>query len=428
MSGWSYQTQPPAEGAVRLLLAGQVGFTNALYNALAGDARFDIVSIATDPQDLQQKLATYAPEAVVIEVSIFPGPDELVAFLNAAGEAVCYLVLPPDTPAETTQRLQAHRRVMGVWQGRVSFIELAQKVRDDVEATRQARLLQFGGAQAWGAQRIVGTRILTVWNQIGGKGGTTIASNLAYAAARNGVATLLVGLGAPDDLPLVMGLQRSPNILMFKNNPTPEGFRASIQKKELLDVIPGFPDAISAAEFAMMEDGLPALVDQAISAGYAFIVIDAPQQELAPLAIAICNQLLVVAKPTLADAYRTAEALRMVAEKIEGKFRLAPGAIRMALNSPFPDRALSPDEWRQAVVRLLGGRIVPPLSVVDYDPKVPAAQNEGKMPLLVADGFRRQIEQLLREMGLEAAERKSTGAEAPHGEVTKIGPIKIRWG
>ncbi|MEM2265372.1 MAG: hypothetical protein QW687_00875 [Candidatus Hadarchaeales archaeon] len=425
MSVWSYQVQKPTEGAIRLLIGGNMAFVNAIYNALAGDARFDIASLATDPDDLRQKTQAFSPEAVVIEASIFHGPEQLIGYLNSLGtmSAACYVILPPEAPADAVQSIGSHKAVSGVWLGRVSFIELGQKIRDDVETMRNARLIQFS-RPAWEQRRIVGTQILGIWNQVGGKGGTTIASNLAYYAAQEGIATLLIGLGGPDDLPLILGLSRFPNILMFKANPTPEGFRASIQKKDLLDVIGGFPDALSASEMAMNPDSIKELVDQAIYANYALIILDIPQQEIAPLALTVCNSLLIVAKPTLADTYRAAEAYITVTERLQGKHRIPVQNIRIVLNFTAPDSAVSPDEWRRMLFPLMRGKAIPAMSVISYDPKVPQAQNAGKMPVLVSDGFRKQIARLAEELnlGMLPKEEKTEKARVKIGGIT----LKLR--
>lgn len=421
---WTYQAQSPAQGAVKVILAGSVAFTNAAYNALAGDARFDILTIATSNDDLRMKASSFSPEAIIIEVTIFPSPQDLTAFMNST-DAICYLIFPPDVPHETVASFKQHRNCGGAWLGRVSFIEMAQKIRDDVEKLRSAILLRFGQEIAWGTTKITGTRILGVWNQCGGKGGTTIASNLAYAAARHNISTLLVGLGGPDDLPLILGLKRVPNILNFRANPGPDGFRASIQKKELLDVIAGFPDAISQAEFAMTENLFQDFIDQAIRAGYALIVLDIPQQEIAPSALTFINQLLLVARPTLADVYRTAEAYITVSKKLASKHKLPHSSIRIALNAVAPDGLMSVEDWRAAFASLVRSEgPVPMLSFVNYDKAVPEAQAKGHLPLLVSDRFRQSIIALLHELGLGLEEGKPVEEKK---KKISLGMFTVRW-
>lgn len=428
MSTWSYRSQQPAEGAVRVLVGGCPAFVNAVYNALAGDVRFDIVSLATAPDDLRTKAGSFSPEAIVIEASIFSGPDELMGFLNSVSNmpVVCYVILPPDTPANIVSMFMSHKVVGGAWVGTVSFIELAQKIREDVEARRQTKVLDFAFGR-WGRTQVIGTQIIGIWNDVGGKGGTTLASNLAYQASRHGISTLLIGLGAPDDLPLIMGLQRSPNILMYKAKPGPEGLRASIQKKDMLDVIAGFPDALSASEIALQQDFVTGLVEQAIYAGYALVVLDIPQQEIAPIAIPACNRIILVSKLTLADLYRTVEAYITITERLVGKHKLTPGNIRIVVNAISPDSFFTPEQWRSTAIQLLRGKPLPAMDFISYDPKVPRSQNEGQMPVMVSDEYRRQIEALLERLGIGVMVKEAKEVKAKQQrETVKVGPLTFK--
>jgi arsenite-transporting ATPase len=83
-----------AAEAVTILLAGPMPRVNAWYTALAGDARARVTSFATDPQDLSFKIAS-APEALIMDASIYPGPKDMLDLLTRYTGAA-YVLLPPE--------------------------------------------------------------------------------------------------------------------------------------------------------------------------------------------------------------------------------------------------------------------------------------------------------------------------------------------
>lgn len=145
----------------------------------------------------------------------------------------------------------------------------------------------------------------------GGTGKSTIAGALAQAVARKQLKSLLIGLGSPDILPLILGLQPEPNITNSVANPSDDGLRASIQVLGDLHVIPGFPDIISEAHGdrpAEQKGSVGELVTSAAYSGYASIILDTPSAGIAPRAISAANTWLMVARPTIADAWGFVEA------------------------------------------------------------------------------------------------------------------------
>jgi len=232
-----------------------------------------------------------------------------------------------------------------------------------------------------------------VWNQAGGVGKTTVATNLAFEAARRGVPTLLIGLGAPDDLALITGLKPQPNITHWMSNPTADGLKQAIQKRETLDVLVGFPDVLAEARLLNMSLDAPAnvpnLVTTAVYMGYGLVVLDAPPTALAANAIAAANTLVLVARPSLEGVLRATEAYRTVVERLAGQSRLQPNAVHVVLNR-VGDR-LSAAEWHAAATELLGRAFPPVVAQIPDLPAVGKAQDRRQLPLLTSGEFARAL-------------------------------------
>ncbi len=415
---------------VTVLLAGAVDKTAAWYAALQGDARFRVVSFATDAQDLQVKLAS-GPEVVLLDVTIYPGPDDLRQALTAMSAAV-YLVFPPDITGEVVEEFRQHPAVKAAFLGDVNLLDLAGRMYADAltlrrQAPNAAPLWQGGG----GRGSVTGLRIVAVWNRCGGAGRSTLATAIALAAARKGLKSLLVGLGAPDILPLHLGLAPEPNIEAWVQNPTQDRLQSALQKVGDLDMLAGFRDVLAEAKAANLPkdhgSALPALATTAAYMGYAAIVLDTPVGGVAPQAIAAANTLLLVARPTLADAWASVEAYRTVVQRAAGQHRIPPGNVIVALNQRVGGM-LTPDEWHQAAdtaARNLGLPGFPPVAaVIPYAAEVALAQDQGRPALDASDEFARPVHHLA-DM-LFGGER--TGKKPREGKVWKLGFIKVRKG
>jgi len=418
------------QAPVTVLLAGAVEKTTAWYAALQGDARFRVVSFATDAQDLQVKLAS-GPEVVLLDVTIYPGPDDLRQALTAMSAAV-YLVFPPDIANEVVEEFRQIPAVKAAFRGDVNLVELAGRMYADALALRRqapaAAPLWTGGGPGRGS--VTGLRIVAVWNRCGGAGRSTLAAALALAAARKGLKSLLVGLGAPDVLPLHLGLEPEPNIETWIQNPTQDGLQAALQKVGDLDVLAGFRDVLAEAKAANLpkdhKSAIPALATTAAYMGYAAILLDTPVGGVAPQAIAAANTLMLVARPTLADAWASVEAYRTVVQRAAGQHRIPPGNVVVVLNQRVGGQ-LTTDEWHQAAdtaARNLGMPGFPPVAtVIPYVAEVPLAQDQGRAALDASDEFARPVLHLA-DM-LFGGER--TGKK-PEGKVWKFGFIKVRKG
>jgi cellulose biosynthesis protein BcsQ len=428
---WKSST-PAANGngqsaeSVTILLAGLPARTRAWNLSLMGDARFRVIAEAADVADLAAKMAM-SPDAALVEAELFNGPAELVQTLSRFNSAI-YVILPSAATAQDVEQVKACRPVKAALSGDPNLAELAGRIYADVLAARQATpTWEKGLPSSSRGGGPTALKIVAVWNQAGGVGKTTIAANLAYESARRGLPTLLISLGAPDDAPLMLGLKPDPNIIHWRAKPNVEGLHAATQtvKEVDLKVLGGFPDFLSAHK-AMQAglddpDSIARLIREAPYAGFAAIVVDTPNSDLAGAALSAANSLLLVSRPMLADCWRTIGAYRAVTEQLAGQHRIPPDGIRLVLNR-VRSSGLTPADFHKAG-ESLAGRAFPPVSaIIPDDPRVEEAQNNRKMPITYADSFAKGLHALADNV----LQVKAGQIKKDDGRVIPLGFMRLR--
>ncbi len=438
-NGWGagpvLQTLATASETVTLILAGPKERTDVWYAMLSTDPRFRITTYAHSLDDLKAKLLN-PPEALLLDGSLASGPQALADFIRQVQVQAVYLVIPPvpDLTAEQAlvDRLNAIPNVKAIYKLDVNLSVLVEQMHSDVRATRALR--GQTAADGWGTTPAsngnspTSTRIISVWNQMGGVGKTTVATNLAYEAARRGYPTLLIGLGAPDDLPLIMGLKLEPNLTHWQANPTIPGLKLAVQKVDTLDVLGGFPDVLSEAHAMQLSPDAPnsvkKLVETAIYAGYAMIVLDTPPTALAATAMTVSNTLVIVGRATLEGVWRTTEAYRTVSERLAGLHPIH--SIYCILNRmQTGEQGYDAATWHQMASTRLGRAFPPVLAQIAADPQITAAQNNRVMPVNRSENFRRALGPLLDTLSTSTG-RGQTAPPVSNGKQFKLGPIKVR--
>ena len=432
----AWQQQQNASGGgdapVNILLAGPIDRTSGWYQALQADARFRVSAMANDPRDLQAKLAS-SPEVVWLDGSIFSGPGALVETLTSIAGAV-YLLVPANVEPELSEQMNSIPSVKSVYRGDVQINDLMTRAYNDAVSLR--RTAPSISPQAWGGGRsggtIAGLRVVAVWGRSGGAGSTSIAAALAQAVARRGLKTLLIGLNAPDILPLQLSIKPEPNILNWFSNPTDQGVKASIQELGDLHIIAGFPDMLSEShgDRAPSDKGsISELVTSAAYGGYAVIILDVPSGgAIAPRAISAANTWLMPALPTVAGVWNAVESFRTVTQKAAGQHRINPGNIFVTMNKRI-NGMLTADEWHQAAdagVRNMQLNVgFPPVAaVIPYVPEVPLAQNKGRSALEASDEFARPIHNLAEMLFGQTVGASASGSS--NDKIKRFGPLKIR--
>ncbi|HEY57627.1 MAG TPA: ParA family protein [Anaerolineae bacterium] len=401
---WLDQLTQNADVAT-VLLAGLPQTADMWYSVIANEPRLRVVARAVAREDLHAKLAAN-PQILLLDALLAQGPQDLADLLNGLQVPLIYVVFPAQIPDADFHAVQAAMRRDGVkfYRDTANLVDLVRTMVTD------AQMLQRQNGASWsaelsGARQVLPVRLVGVWSLAGGVGKTTIASNLAFAAARRGIPTLLVGMGAPDDLPLILGLKPQPNITTWRANPSQESLKAALQKRDVVDVLAGFPDMLSAAQAISTPpdaaNSLRNLADQAIRLGYAAIVFDLPPSMESVAALGVINLLLLVARPSVEGVMRTVEGYRTVVERLGLENLLHPQNLRVVLNrvrdridsKSFHDlanRYLKPNNPQAAF---------PPVSVSIPDRlEVGQAHDRGDWPYLACDPLARAMDTLATEL------------------------------
>jgi arsenite-transporting ATPase len=435
---WTNQPIPQGSGQdapVSVLLAHKdMERTSAWYQSLQVDSRFRVTSIANTSQDFRAKLAS-SPEIILLDATVFDGPTPLTEALTSVSGAV-YLIVPGSVGAELIEQFKAIQSVKSVSVGDVNIADFMTRSYADGLAMR--RTVSAISPTAWsrgaprGGSGAGGLRIVTVWSRSGGTGRTTIAVSLAQAVARRGLKTLLIGLGAPDVIPLQLGLRPEPNIVSWIANPNDEGLRSSIQVSGELHVLAGFPDILSESQGDRPSEAsgsINELVTSAAYGGYSAIILDTPAAGgVTPRALSAANTWLMVARPTVSDVWMSAESFRTVTQKIAGQHRITSGNIFVVLNQRA-NGMLTADQWHgaaDAACRKMNLNVgfPPVMATIPHSIDVSLAQDSGRSALDASDDFARPIHRL--------SEMLFGGVVVPVGQAAKedgvihFGPLRIR--
>lgn len=442
---WAMSAMGDDEPITIMLVSSDSVKLNTWRGRLEVDARFRIVSTSNDLAGMMDFLQREkaAPEVYFVDGRIFTGPEEVQGTLSKI-DGMVYMLVPESASDAQISQVKGMMCVKSIYRGDANLNDWISRAWTDATAKRRIAPPVFSGDEPRVApgdvprvaqQVVTGTRVVTVWSRSGGTGRSTLATGLAMASARKGIKTLLIGLDAPDVIPLhVKGLKPDPSIMAYIANPGEIGLRASIQRIGDLDVIAGFPEMIAEARAAGPKDQQNNLVQNlvqlaAFKGGYAAIIIDTPanSEVVTPGAIAAANSWVMVCRPTLADAWNAVDAFRMVSVKAAGEFRIEPGNITVVLNQRTQGQ-LSAGEWHRAAdqtSRASGAQVgFPPVAaVIPFIAELPAAQDAGRPAMDASDEFARQANRLA-----DALFGSVVGQAKPvdNAKVFKFGPIKIR--
>jgi hypothetical protein len=205
-----------------------------VFNADQG--RFRVASIAANWQDLERNVRNMKADVVLVEADVANSPQQLAQFL-ATIPGVTLVVLPPGW-AQAEGTIRAVDKVREIFIGpHVNYGEIAQKAYSAgiTERALHASAAPIEAMHAMGglsATQVVGLKVFAFYASKGDTGKTTLAANFAYELNRVGVRTLLMGFDTPDDVGVQLKLRRAPNSMNYYRLPGPEGFQASIQRKD----------------------------------------------------------------------------------------------------------------------------------------------------------------------------------------------------
>ncbi len=438
-NGWGAQSltaaNEPSGNPVQLIVAAPPSAMGGLHQAFAGDARFQIIATATTEDDFQAKMHL-DPEAVMVDVTTFESPQSMADAL-ASFQGVTYAVAPDGVPIEALDAVQNIPSVKQVvFYSQANFPLMVGQLYDAVIAIRKVAITAHGGNPAFAmfqrsAVRMAGFRAVSVWNPKGGVGKSTLSIALAMEAANRNLPTLLVGLGGPDPNPLILGLKSEPNFNNWRMAPTPEGLKASTQKLDILDVLAGFPDPVSlqsyAAETGVSDpESLVGFMHAASLAGYAVVILDVSAQELAPMALAASNTLILVSSANMDGVLGTIEGVRVVNDMLAGQHSIGKGGMHLVVNR-YRSATYTPKEVLQMGMGMRQD-FPPLLAAIPDDPAIEEAINARRPAYQYSEPLRQAVQRmgdaLFAPLPTATAQRQqSTGKKQ---RVINLGFIKLR--
>mgnify|MGYP001120896213 CR=1 FL=1 len=389
---------------------------NAIYSQFISDRRLLVVALATTPQMLEMSLLQTPPEVAVVDAELLVDQGErgIVEFLSSRlGQAVAIVLLPRQLErlAGPISHLDRVREVMvkpvSVAQviDRCYQVGLSERVAREAMAPATAYTAS-ALAQTTGAARAIamaGTRVFAIGGGKGGPGKTTVAVNLAYRLTQVGIRTLLMGFDVPDAVGVQLGLPMAPNSLNWFRRPSREGFAASLQHKDGLDVCLSPNDKVEAARIATrgfdQEGSIARLVEAARDhhPPYAAIVMDLPPTEsewsVQPLLRA--NTVILVCEPDLGSAVNLVFTIRLLTGVFDDKHKVPRDAIFAVMNRVTPQDVITPDRMQSAVKEQLDGWAPPFIAVIPADPGVRACQVDFVVPVTRRQEFAAGIDQIV---------------------------------
>lgn len=438
-----------AEPQIRIIVATPPN--NALSSEFQMDKRFYLVGKPYDPNTLLDNVNTLEPEAVVIDALIFQGIAMLLDFVSKL-QCPFYVIYPTQIKIleEQDPEVRNFRNKIAALNyhgfsydnGYPANTEITGRVASGVytERTKKAAPSSSWGGAGASVGSVSGLRVICVWNRAGGTGKSTVSVALGREAARRGFKTLVVGLGAPDSIPVIAGVKVTPNIGEWLARPNREGLMSAIKTTDGLDILPGLTEAEREDSLKAMPTGkdtdtsITRMQQIASLMGYTVIILDTPVSGCAPQAIAASNFLLLVSRPTIADALASVDAFHLVSAKMGSQHNISAGNIYLVLNGmrssllntrDFQDTAF--EMWKLRTAQVQGKQQMasfPAVSAVLPDSEaIPAAANNSRSPLSVNDEYAKSISKLGDVLFGGIRQVSNSGKES---SVVNIFGIKIR--
>jgi len=207
----------------------------------------------------------------------------------------------------------------------------------------------------------------------------------------------------PDALVAYLNIEKiQATSMAFFQRPNLEGFRASLTRKDNLDVVISPNDILIAEEMARRPSDDPgsikSLVMTAANDGYAAVILDLPGErtEWAVQPLIAANTVLLVAQPSFIDLQRVVDLYRMLTETLAGQHRVADDAIYLVMNevSDKDNTLRVPRDFQRAAMDFLKRQFPPAIGGIPLDPAVRLEQNRGQLPVMGLDRFGRAIRSL----------------------------------
>jgi cellulose biosynthesis protein BcsQ len=405
-------------GRVRLLLAGQPQQVASWAGWFALQEHIETLTAIQANSVLTQ---LHHAQVAILDASLFT-PPKLLELLGINGQSPVYVQLPNLQPAQAQKietALRQYPTVRGVFTGETPLDVITPQI-----TALRSNTLPVGTPRTPATvlpPAEIPPVVVAVWNGEGGVGKTTVSTNLSYAIAQTSKKTLYINLDAPDDGSFMLGLKAQPNIEHWRANPKAENLFSLIQQSGPLHVLSGFRDVFSQEEAintpAEQSGSIRQLVKQA-KEHYQVIVLDTPQSPIAAHVLAVSDHLILVARPGVADAHRSAVAYRTVVDQMTGN--VPAEAVYVVLNRIQSGHRLDAAEWSSAASTTLGRTFPKVVAQIQDDVAIGDLQDARKIPVAELGRFRDSLAPAIQAV-LPAAWHSQT-----QGRVRRYGPFVVR--
>jgi MinD-like ATPase involved in chromosome partitioning or flagellar assembly len=289
--------------------------------------------------------------------------------------------------------------------------------------TRSAAPLQ--GMAGGTTMAAVGTRVIAFVSAQGGVGRSTLAEAMGFElSARRSIRTLLFSFDLPASAPLRLGTRFAPSAAEYLQR-TEGGFKDAVQTTaDGLDVIIAPPEstAYAAAARESEQGKIHDLVNEAYRHHYAAVLLDLPSDESAWMlqSLRVANTVVLVARPTTEGVRACGHVLKLLTEVVGAQHRFGHESFFTVLNQRTAKSIYTAPAFASELAKYHGWS-PPVISVVDYDPGIPRAQDDNRPAASASE-----------TLGKTAATLVETFYGSAHGEgnlrktFLKIGKIKIR--
>ena len=403
-------------GRVRLLLAGRPQQVQIWAGWFALQEQIETLTAIQAPSVLPQ---LHRAQVALLDASLF-APAQLLELLGNNGKHPVYVQLPRLQPAQA-QKIEAalhqYPTVRGVYTEETPLDVITPQITALRPAAPPTDAITMSAAPLVEIPPVV----VAVWNGEGGVGKTTVSTNLSYAIAQQNKKTLYINLDAPDDGSLMLGLRAQPNIEHWRANPKAENLFSLIQQSGPLHVLAGFRDVFAQEEAINTPAARPGSIRQLIEQAkerYQVIVLDTPQSPIAAHVLAVSDHLILVARPGVADAHRSAVAYRTVVDQMSGN--VPADAVHVVLNRIQAGHRLDANSWSSAASTTLGRPFPRVVAQIQDDVTIGDMQDVRKIPVAELGRLRDSLVPAIQAV-LPAAWQHQE-----QGRVRRYGPFVVR--
>lgn len=341
------------------------------------------------------------PDLLVIFADLAPGIDALVDRLALLHHAVAVVLLPPGW-ADLQGVLEKVESVRGVYVLPAAPAEVLRRgigaVNTELARRQASSPLSSILNRSERQPGVVGTRVIAFVSAQGGVGKSTLAESLGFElSARRSIRSLLFSFDLPASATLRLGIRSQPSAQEYFAQPGPSGFKEALQTtRDDLEVILA-PSSSFTYAHAMLprpeeSQSIRSLVVSGFSFNYGAILLDLPSGEsawtLQPLLVA--NVVLIISRPTLEGIRATAHTVRLLTEDLQVSHRLPKESLFLVLNQRSQQSTFTASSFHKKGAEEYGW-FPPILTTIDYDPRVPQAQDACRPPVSISEDLGKQV-------------------------------------